>query len=122
MVELMKPLSFADYIKLQQHAFCVLSDSGTLTEEASLLGFPAVALRQAHERPEGMDEGMLIMSGLKWADVLAAIRVVTGQHARNPRLLRVVGDYEADNVSAKVVRIIMSYANYVRRAVWREGY
>jgi UDP-N-acetylglucosamine 2-epimerase (non-hydrolysing) len=121
LAELVKPLGFADYIKLQQHAFCVLSDSGTITEEASLLGFPAITLRQAHERPEGMDEGALIMSGLKQADVLAAIRTVTGQYARNPHFLRTVGDYETDNVSAKVVRIILSYTDYVRRTVWREG-
>jgi UDP-N-acetylglucosamine 2-epimerase (non-hydrolysing) len=120
LAEFMKPLGFADYIKLQQNAFCVLSDSGTITEEASLLGFPAVTLRQAHERPEGMDEGVLIMSGLKRADVLAAIRTVTDQKRRDAQFPRVVGDYEADNVSAKVVRIILSYTDYVRRTVWRE--
>jgi UDP-N-acetylglucosamine 2-epimerase (non-hydrolysing) len=120
LVELMKPMGFADYIKLQKHAFCVLSDSGTITEEASLLGFPAITLRQAHERPEGMDEGTLIMSGLKQGDVLAAIRVVTEQHAQNPQHPNPVIDYEeAGSVSAKVVRIILSYTEIVNSQVVR---
>ena len=121
LVEFMKPLSFADYIKLQMHAFCVVSDSGTITEEAALLGFPAITIRQAHERPEGMDEGTLIMSGLKPPDVLAAIATVTGQYAKNPLAVRTVPDYDVDFVSQKVVRIIMSYRNYVMRTVWKEN-
>lgn len=120
LLEFMKPLSFADYNKLQTNAFCVVSDSGTLTEEASLLGFPAVTIRQAHERPEGMDEGTLIMAGLKAEDVCAAIDCVTGQTAKRPNIVRTVPDYDADNVAEKVVRIIMSYTDYVNRTVWRK--
>lgn len=113
LVRPMKPLSFADYIKLQQNAFCVISDSGTITEESSLLGFPAITVRQAHERPEGMDEGTLIMTGLSKDTVLDSIKVVTA--ARMP----IVKDYDVDNVSQKVVRIIMSYTGYVNRTVWK---
>lgn len=120
LIEFMKPLSFADYIKLQMNAFCVISDSGTITEESSLLGFPAITVRQAHERPEGMDEGTLIMSGLKADDVCAAIDCVTGQLAVQPGVIRTVPDYEVDNVAEKVVRIILSYTGYVNRTVWRE--
>lgn len=117
-VDFLKPLGFFDYIKLQQHAFCVLSDSGTITEESSLLSFPAVTIRQAHERPEGMDEGTLIMSGLKKEMIMNAIDVVTSQFNRERRNFRVIGDYDVDNVSKKVVRIILSYVDYVNRTVW----
>jgi len=117
-VEFLKPLGFLDYVKLQTHACCVLSDSGTLTEESSLLAFPAVMIRQAHERPEGMDEGTLIMSGLKPDEVLAAIDVTVEHYARHQRPFRIPSDYEADNVSLKVVRIILSYTDYVNRTVW----
>jgi len=118
-IELMKPLGFADYIKLQMNAYCVVSDSGTITEEASILQFPAVTIREAHERPEGMDEGTLIMSGLAAEDVLRAVRIVTDQHREPERSSRIVPDYETDNVSRKVVRIIASYTSYVNRTVWR---
>ncbi len=114
LVQKMKPLGFADYIKLQQNAFCVISDSGTITEESSLLGFPAITVRQAHERPEGMDEGTLIMTGLDKATVLDSIKVVTSVR------MTVVKDYEADNVAQKVVRIILSYTGYVNRTVWKK--
>ena len=120
LVEFMKPLGFADYIKLQQNAFCVISDSGTITEEASLLGFPAITIRQAHERPEGMDVGTLIMSGLKAEDILSAIRVVTSQNERKGTP-EDVPDYNTDSVAQKVVRIILSYTNYIRRTVWKEN-
>ena len=113
LVKQMKPLGFADYIKLQQNAFCVISDSGTITEESSLLGFPAITVRQAHERPEGMDDGTLIMTGLDKKTILDAIRVVTS--AKMP----IVKDYDSDNVAQKVVRIIMSYTGYVNRTVWK---
>ncbi|MCA9347191.1 UDP-N-acetylglucosamine 2-epimerase (non-hydrolyzing) [Candidatus Saccharibacteria bacterium] len=113
LVQTMKPLGFADYIKLQQNAYCVISDSGTITEESSLLGFPAITVRQAHERPEGMDEGTLIMTGLDKDTVLDSIKVVTSKR------MPIVGDYDADNVAQKVVRIIMSYTGYVNRTVWR---
>lgn len=119
-IEFMKPLSFADYSKLQQNAFCVISDSGTVTEESSLLGFPAVTMRQAHERPEGMDEGTLIMSGLDAGDVCAAVDCVTGQLREHPHVIHTVPDYDVDNVAEKVVRIIMSYTGYINRTVWRK--
>lgn len=119
LIEFMRPLSFADYNRLQQSAFCVLSDSGTITEESALLGFPAVTVRQAHERPEGMDEGVLIMAGLSVEETCAAIDCVTGQMEGRPNLVRTVPDYDVDNVAEKVVRIIMSYTGYVNRTVWR---
>lgn len=117
-VEFLKPLGFIDYVKLQTNAACVLSDSGTLTEESSLLAFPAVMIRQAHERPEGMDEGTLIMSGSKPQPVLAAIDATAEHYARHERPFRIPPDYESDNVSLKVVRIILSYTDYVNRTVW----
>lgn len=117
-VEFLKPLGFFDYVRLQRDAACVLSDSGTLTEESSLLGFPAVMIRQAHERPEGMDEGTLIMSGLEPERVLAAVKATIAAYAGRPWPFSTVADYQADNVSAKVLRIIMSYTDYVNRTVW----
>ncbi|MBD3799643.1 MAG: UDP-N-acetylglucosamine 2-epimerase (non-hydrolyzing) [Epsilonproteobacteria bacterium] len=120
LVEFMKPLGFFDYIALQKNAFCAISDSGTITEESSILGFPAITIRQAHERPEGMDEGTLIMSGLKSDDVVNAIEIVTGQWSENSNVVRIVQDYDVDNVSQKVVRIIVSYVDYVKRTVWKK--
>ena len=117
-VEFLKPLDLIDYVKLQTHAFCVLSDSGTLTEESALLAFPAVMIRQAHERPEGMDEGTLIMSGLEPDKVLAAVEATIGDYARVERPFRIPPDYAIDNVSRKVVRVILSYTDYVNRTVW----
>jgi UDP-N-acetylglucosamine 2-epimerase (non-hydrolysing) len=117
-VRFLKPLGFLDYIKLQTEAFCVVSDSGTITEEASLLNFPAITIRQAHERPEGMDAGVLVMSGLKPERVIQAINVVTSQFERGGRAPGRVRDYAADQVSKKVVRIIYSYVDYVNRTVW----
>jgi UDP-N-acetylglucosamine 2-epimerase (non-hydrolysing) len=102
------------------HAFCVVSDSGTITEESSILNFPAVTIRQAHERPEGMEEGVLIMCGLKAEKVMEAIAIVTAQHSRQVRQFRVVQDYDVDNVSKKVVRIILSYNDYVNRVIWKK--
>ena len=99
------------------NALCVISDSGTITEESSLLGFPAITIRQAHERPEGMDEGTLIMSGLIPSDVINALKVTISQTGSNYRS-RPVFDYLTDNVSKKVVRIILSYTNYINRTVW----
>lgn len=119
LVEFMRPLSFADYSKLQTNAFCVISDSGTITEESALLGFPAITVRQAHERPEGMDEGTLIMAGLEAEEVCAAIDCVVGQTSARADVIRTVPDYDVDNVAEKVVRIIMSYTGYVNRTVWR---
>lgn len=113
-----KPFGFFDYIALQRHAACVLSDSGTITEESALLGFPAVMLREAHERPEGMDAGTLIMSGLAPERVLQAVEVVTAQHVGGRRPCAAPDDYEAELVSRKVVRIILSYVDYINRTVW----
>lgn len=120
LLEFMRPLSFADYSSLQMNAFCVISDSGTITEESALMGFPAVTVRQAHERPEGMDEGTLVMAGLKAEDVCGAIDCVTGQLGERPGLIRTVPDYDVDNVAEKVVRIILSYTGYVNRTVWKK--
>jgi UDP-N-acetylglucosamine 2-epimerase (non-hydrolysing) len=119
-VEFLKPLGFFDYIRLQQAACCVLSDSGTLTEESALLGFPAVMLRQAHERPEGMDEGVLIMCGLSPERVLSAVKTTIAAHAGGRKPFAIPPDYLADNVSSKVVRIILGYTDYVNRTVWRK--
>ena len=119
-VHFMKPLGFHDYVNLQLNSFCTISDSGTITEESSILEFPAIMLRQAHERPEGMDEGTLIMSGLKKDDVIDAIDVVTKQYAENPACTKIINDYSADNVSTKVVRIILSYTNFINRVVWHK--
>ncbi|EHP51013.1 non-hydrolyzing UDP-N-acetylglucosamine 2-epimerase [Odoribacter laneus] len=120
MIEFMKPFGFMEYIKLQQNAFCVISDSGTITEESSILHFPAITIRQAHERPEGMDEGTLIMTGLNSQRILDSIDIVTAQYAESKKVIRTVPDYEAENVSKKVVRIILSYTDYINRTVWHK--
>jgi UDP-N-acetylglucosamine 2-epimerase len=117
-IRFLKPFGFCDYIKLQMEALCVISDSGTISEEASLLNLPAVTLRNAHERPEGMDVGTLIMAGLKKARVLDAVRVILAQHDKNERALPPVMDYEAGAVSKQVLRVVMSYVDYVNRTVW----
>jgi len=117
-IRFLKPLGFFDYVKLQQHARCVVSDSGTITEESSILCFPAVTIRQAYERPEGMDEGTLVMCGLKPENVLNAVEVVVAQTKEGNSPFRLVPDYEPRNVSRKVVRIILSYVEYVNRTVW----
>jgi len=120
LIRFVKPFGLLDYIKLQMSAFCVLSDSGTITEEASLLNLPAITIRNAHERPEGMDEGTLIMSGLKKERVLDAIRIVTSQHKREHRVIPVVRDYQAGPVSVQVVRVVLSYTDYINRNVWHK--
>lgn len=114
----LKPLGFFDYISLQKNSFCVISDSGTVTEESSILNFPAVTIRQAHERPEGMDEGTLIMCGLEANHVVKCIEVVTSQHRVENRIFNIVPDYDSGQVSKKVLRIILSYTAYVNRTVW----
>jgi UDP-N-acetylglucosamine 2-epimerase (non-hydrolysing) len=114
-VTFLKPFGFLDYVKLQQNALCVISDSGTITEEAAILGFPAVTLREAHERPEGMDAGTLIMCSLKADRLFDAVRIAT----RTGRPLPRVPDYEDTNVSDKVLHVILSYVDYVNRTVWR---
>ncbi len=117
-IRFMKPFGFFDYIKLQSEALCILSDSGTITEEASLLNLPAVTIRNAHERPEGMDEGTLIMCGLKSEQVLDAVRVVIQSHKRLQCAPHVVQDYRGGLVSQKILRVVMSYVQFVNRTVW----
>lgn len=117
-IQFLKPFGFCDYIRLQMDALCVVSDSGTITEEASLLNLPAITIRNSHERPEGMDVGTLIMSGLKQARVLDAVRVIVAQHDRARRVMQPVQDYEAGAVSKQVLRVVLSYVDYVNRTVW----
>jgi UDP-N-acetylglucosamine 2-epimerase (non-hydrolysing) len=119
-VRFLKPLGFFEYVKLQMNALCVVSDSGTVTEESSVLDFPAVTIRQSHERPEGMDEGTLVMCGLTAENVLRSIDLVTSQRMPGRRAFRLVPDYDVDNVSQKIVRIVMSYTDYVNRTVWHK--
>ena len=120
-IQFMKPFSFCDYIRLQMDSLCVISDSGTITEEASLLNLPAITIRNTHERSEGTDVGTLIMAGLKKERVLDALRVIIAQHDRNIRVMAPVDDYEAQSVSKKILRIVLSYTDYVNRTVWRKA-
>ena len=119
-IEFMTAFGLLDYIKLQLSAFCILSDSGSITEDASILNIPAVTIRDAHERPEGMDVGTLVMCGLKAERVMQAIEIVVSHHDQSQRAFALVPDYEADNVSKKVLRIITSYIDYINQTVWRE--
>ena len=120
LIRFSKPYGFHEYNHLQMNAFCVISDSGTITEESSILNLPAITIRQAHERPEGMDEGTLIMSGLKKDRVIEAIYVITKQHD-SKRPMKLVQDYDTENVSVKVLRVILSYTDYINRTVWHKN-
>ena len=114
-----KPYGFHEYNKLQMNAFCVISDSGSITEEASILKLPAITIRQSHERLEGMDEGTLIMSGLNKDRIIESIELVT-QEQRDNVTMKIVQDYDVDNVSTKVLKIILSYTDYINRTVWNK--
>ena len=120
LIRFSKPYGFHEYNNLQMNAFCVISDSGTIAEEGSILNLPAVTIRQAHERPEGMDETTVIMSGLNKNRVLEAVEVATKHNAEVERVIKPVQDYKVDNVSKKILRIILSYIDYVNRTVWHK--
>ncbi|TGK48566.1 non-hydrolyzing UDP-N-acetylglucosamine 2-epimerase [Leptospira bouyouniensis] len=120
-IKFLKPFGFLDYIFLQQNSKCVVSDSGTITEESAILKFPAITIRNTHERPEGMDAGVLIMSGLKTSDVLDSIKISIMGNTSRATGNGTVDDYLAENVSMKIVQLVQSYTGYVNRVVWKKN-
>jgi UDP-N-acetylglucosamine 2-epimerase (non-hydrolysing) len=118
-VQTLKPMCFSDYVRLQLESFVTLSDSGTITEESSILGFPAVNIRDAHERPEGMEEGVVPLAGIEPANVLECVAYVVERY-EGENSLRMVADYDVDNVSTKVLNVLLSYTQYVNRVVWKK--
>jgi UDP-N-acetylglucosamine 2-epimerase (non-hydrolysing) len=120
LVQFLKPFGFLDYVKLQMSAKCVLSDSGTITEESSILNFPALNLREVHERPEGFEEGAVMMVGINFDRIVQAINILKPQKQSQYREMKIVKDYDIPNVSLKVVRIIQSYTDFVNRKVWKK--
>ena len=120
LIKFCKPFGFFDYIKLQCEAICTLSDSGTITEESSILNFPALNLREVHERPEGFEEGAVMMVGINFDRIVQAINILKLQKKSQYREMNIVKDYDIPNVSLKVVRIIQSYTDFVNRKVWKK--
>jgi UDP-N-acetylglucosamine 2-epimerase (non-hydrolysing) len=117
-----KPFGLTDYLHLQMHAACTLSDSGTITEESSILGFPALNIRDAHERPEGMEEAAVMMTGLQWATIRTALAVLRPAAGAPPPAVRPPADYQVPDVAAKVARLVISYTGYVNRTVWQRNH
>jgi len=118
-IKFLKPLGFFDYVNLQLNARLIISDSGTITEEASILNLPAITIRNTHERPEGFDHGTLILSGLKHSKILSSIDIIFSQHNYFSQNFSLVDDYREDNVSSKILRIVFSYIEYVKKNVWK---
>ena len=119
-IKFLKPQSFSNYLKLQLNAKTVLSDSGTINEESSILNFPALNIREAHERPEAMEETSVMMTGVNVDRVFQALEILSSQKRDHNRSLKLVKDYDVDNVSEKVVRIIISYTDFVNKNIWKK--